>query len=444
MSDTATQNPTATPTTPAFTLSEGAAHQSTLCVHCGLCLPACPTYTTNLNEADSPRGRIYLMRALSQGRIENTPTVQNHLDLCLDCRACEIACPSGVRYHQIIEDARAKLDPPTDARRSSSLGDRLVDFVCFSIMPHPTRLKLALLPARLLQKIRLFGPVNKLTATLLGPRMGKLTSMLPDEGPLWPANLNTTYPATGALPDGSTRRVGFLPGCVNSVLAQALNVKTIELLNHLGCDVVIPTGQGCCGAIHHHDGRHAPAAEAAKKNIDAFGGCDAVVNNIAGCGAMLKEYHELLGGDPAWADRAKAFSAKVRDIHELLVELDPPAPPNRVETTVAYHDACHLANAQRVTSPPRRLLASIPGLTLVPLRESDTCCGAAGTYNLQQPEMSAQLGNRKIENLRQTGASVCAVANIGCAMQIASEAQNAGLEIEVQHPVELLHKAYLD
>lgn len=441
------QSSPATPATPALAFSDEAAHQSNMCVHCGLCLPACPTYTTNFNEADSPRGRIYLMKALSQGRIENTPRVQQHLDLCLDCRACEVACPSGVQYHTIIEDARVKMTPPKNAPRSGGLGDRLVDFICLSVMPHPARLKLALLPARLLQKLGLFKSLNAINNALLGTRMAKLTNMLPEDGPIWPASLNTRYPATGALPDGSgggkTRTVGFLPGCVNSVLAQPLNIKTIELLNHLGCDVVIPPDQGCCGAIHHHDGHHDPAKQSAKQNINAFADCDIIVNNIAGCGAMLKDYHELLAHDEAWADRAKTFSDKVRDIHELLVDLKAPAPTHRVETTVAYHDACHLANAQRVTDPPRDLLASIPGLKLITLPEADICCGAAGTYNLQQPEMSAQLGSRKIQNLRHTGAQVCAVANIGCSMQIASEAKNAGLDIQVMHPVELLHKAYL-
>jgi len=444
MIDPHQNNQTTTPATaPAITLSDEAHRQSNLCVHCGLCLPACPTYNINFNEADSPRGRIYLMKALHQGRIQNSPSVQKHLDLCLDCRACEVACPSGVQYHRIIEDTRAKLAPPENMPRSGGLGDRLVEFICLSVMPHPVRLKLALLPARLLQKLGLFKPLNAIGGAMLGTRMSKLTTMLPADGPLWPASLNTRYPATGTLPDGSTRTVGFLPGCVNSVLAQPLNVKTIELLNHLGCDVVIPPAQGCCGAIHHHDGHHESAIQSARKNIEAFADCDTVVNNIAGCGAMLKDYAEILEHDPDWADRAKTFSDKVRDIHELLVELEAPAPTHRVETTVAYHDACHLANAQGVTDPPRQLLASIPGLTLITLPEADICCGAAGTYNLQQPEMSAQIGSRKIQNLRSTGAKICAVANIGCSMQIASEAQNAGLEIQVMHPVELLHKAYL-
>ena len=405
------------------------------CVHCGLCLPACPTYEQNGLEADSPRGRIYLMKALADGRIEAADSVVQHLDLCLDCRSCETACPSGVVYHELIEGARTVLSP----RRRPSFSQRLLNVLLYHVFPHRTRLKLALLPARILQKLRLWKPISAATSKLTGAQLAKLQQMLPPTGPLW-----ARQPATHHPPRGDRKMtVGFFAGCMGSALYQDINRKAIALLQHFGCEVIVPRRQRCCGAIDHHGGRPTPAERYARANIEAFANVDAIVTDIAGCGAMLKEYDHLLRDDGAWAERGKAFTEKVRDICELLVELDPPAPPHRVKQRVTYHDACHLAHAQKLTAPPRKLLGMIEGLTVVPLAESDMCCGAAGTYNLTQPTMARALADRKLDFIRQTGCTTCVTGNIGCALQIASEASRAGMTLNVLHPVDLLHNAYI-
>jgi glycolate oxidase iron-sulfur subunit len=429
---------TSLPLHSALPLDEATYKQAQNCVHCGLCLPACPTYLENRLEVDAPRGRIHLMKAMAEGRIEATDSVRKHLDLCLDCRACETACPSGVVYHELIETARSIL-PPAGRRTFSN---RVIDFMCFHVMPYPTRMKLAMLPARLVQKLGLWKLVSKLNARTLSPSLAKMQQMLPESGPLWPSTASGTFGPTANRPAAKAFKVGFHSGCVGSVMQPGLHQKTIELLQHLGCEVVVAPSQACCGAIHHHGGRPADAAEFAKRNIEAFADCDFVVSNIAGCGAMLKEYNHLLHGDAAWAEKAKAFSAKTRDVSEVIVALNPPKPPHRVERCVTYHDACHLAHGQKVTAPPRKLLAMIEGLTVVPLTESDTCCGAAGTYNLLQPEMARRLAERKIRNIEATGCKICVTGNIGCSMQIRSESARTGANLELFHPVELLHEAY--
>lgn len=420
-------------------LDERTYQQAELCVHCGLCLPACPTYTENGLETDSPRGRIYLMKALADGRIELSDSVRHHLDLCLDCRACETACPSGVVYHELIEETRAKLP----AKRKPSLDERLVQWMTRYVMPFPTRLKLALLPMRLLEKVGLGERVQRLAGKMLGERVRKMQAMLPPGGPVWPRSMTQAHVPAAGPSGGGVMKVGLLTGCVGSVMFDPLNRKTAELLAHLGCTVVVAKGQACCGAIPHHEGEPGMAAELAKRNIEAFENVDVIVTHIAGCGAMLKAYDHLLRDEPAWAERAAKFTARVRDISELIVELDPPPPPNRFTRTVTYHDACHLAHGQKVTKQPRKLLEMIEGLDVRPLGESDTCCGAAGTYNLQQPEMATALAKRKIAHIRQTRAAWCATGNVGCAMQIHSQARSEGLDVQVVHPLELLHEAYL-
>ncbi|MEX1015642.1 MAG: heterodisulfide reductase-related iron-sulfur binding cluster [Phycisphaeraceae bacterium] len=421
------------------------------CVHCGLCLPACPTYTENGLEGDSPRGRIVLMKALADGRIAATDSVVNHLDLCLDCRACETACPSGVVYHELIEETRERLDRPG----KPALSGRLVQAMFYHVFTRPTRLKLALLPARLLQRLGLWDRLvhSRLARRLPGP-LAKMQRMLPADGALWERKLARHYAPSShsrtghfSEPSSPPKRVALLAGCVGSVLFQDVNRQTIALLQLAGCEVFVPRGQRCCGAIHHHGGRVDDARAMAKANIDAMleidgKPVDAIVNNAAGCGAMLKEYDHLLRDDPVYAAKAKAFVGKTRDITELLVELEMPRPEHAVRRKAAYHDACHLAHGQGVVEPPRRLLARVPGLKLVPLPESTMCCGAAGTYNLTQPEMAHQLGERKLRHLQATGAEVCVTGNVGCAMQIAGEARRAGMALEVVHPVTLLHEAY--
>lgn len=419
---------------PALKLDPRTYARARACVHCGLCLPACPTYAQNGLEVDSPRGRLYLMKALADGRIELTRSVQHHLDLCLDCRACETACPSGVVYHEVIEETRQEL-----ARRHKLKGTGAVmQWLFLHLFTRPVRLKWALLGPRLLQAVRLWGAATVVTAKLLPPKFNKMQQMLPPRGPVWESTLAKRYPAHGT----PRHRVGFFHGCISSVLEQDINRKAIELLQLCGCEVIVPRAQRCCGAIHHHAGRPHPAAAMARRNIAAFEDVDEVITAIGGCGAMLKQYEHLLRDDERWLARARAFTAKVRDINQALHDYNLKPPRFELRAIAAYHDSCHLAHGQHITAAPRELLRSIPGLVLRRLPEADMCCGAAGTYNLQQPRMSRDLAARKLRHIQATGASICVTANIGCAMQIQSEARQLGIDLQIRHPVELLHEAY--
>ncbi len=405
------------------------------CVHCGLCLPACPTYTQTLNEADSPRGRIQLMLGLADGKIEASESAKLHLDLCLDCRACETACPSGVVYHELIEETRAKLLKQS----KPTLTDRFMRWMFFHVFVHPTRLKLVLLPARMMQKIGLYGLLRKIGLFKILPiKLQKMEQMLPEQGPLWAKPLPSLTETTQ-----KKSTIAFFPGCIGSVMFESVNRKAVELLTASGAEVIVPPSNTCCGAIHHHGGEHAPAEQFARDNIDAYErtNADYIVTTIAGCGAMLKDYDVLLRDDPKYAERAKTFAGKVRDISQVLMLLGLPKMNNPIEARVTYHDACHLAHAQRVTLEPRKLLAQIPGLVLVALPESEICCGAAGTYNLEHPEMAQDLALRKLNHIESTSTNICVTGNVGCAMHIQSEAQRLGRKVKVVHPVELLHRA---
>ena len=444
------------------------------CVHCGLCLPACPTYTENGLEADSPRGRIQLMLGLHDGLVQPTETVRTHLDRCLDCRACETACPSNVVYHELIEETMAKLPPPP-----ATAGDKVLRWTFLNVLTSPIRLKLALLPARVLQKAKVYGLLRKTGLMKILPAgLRKMEAMLPESGPLWPANLpehtpplaasqinaaGSTTPSSAIPTDGNApvtipsklaspkAHVYFFPTCVGSVMQSDVNRKAVDLLAAAGCSVTVSPAVGCCGAIHHHNGQHAPAEAMARRNIDATAPRPAasnapapktyVVTAVAGCGAMLRDYGFLLRDDPAYADKALAFAAGVRDITEVLAEVGLPPLPHRVEATVTYHDACHLVHAQKVAAQPRALLAQVPGLKLVPLPESDMCCGAAGTYNLTHPEMAGALADRKLRHVAATGAATCVTGNVGCAMHIGSAARAKGQPLTIAHPVEILHRA---
>ncbi|HEX8914505.1 MAG TPA: heterodisulfide reductase-related iron-sulfur binding cluster [Humisphaera sp.] len=454
------------------------------CVHCGLCLPACPTYTQNGLEADSPRGRIQLMLGLHEGKIEATEAVRTHLDRCLDCRACETACPSNVVYHELIEETRAKLPPA-----KQSVGDRLVRWAFLNVLTKPGRLKLALLGPRVLQKLGVYPLLRKAGVFNLLPRgLRKMEGMLPEKGPVWPTPIAYySPPVSERTEDGwrpSSRPVGnlcdfpwqivavakgtpgvrlnakgvtvsFFTGCVGSVMFDEVNRKAVQLLNAAGCSVFVVPFQGCCGAIHHHNGLHAEAEHMARRvihDLTHFAGEEHssdllesdkffVVSTVAGCGAMLRDYATLLRDDPESAERAKRFAARVRDVTEVLAELGLPEMPHRVEMTVTYHDACHLVHAQKVAAQPRALLAKVPGLTLVPLPESDMCCGAAGTYNLTHPEMAGDLAERKLKHVDATGAAVCVTGNVGCSMHLAAADRQRGGKLTIVHPVEILHRA---
>jgi glycolate dehydrogenase iron-sulfur subunit len=396
------------------------------CVHCGLCLSACPTYVELGTEMDSPRGRIYLMKGLEDGTLPLTPDVARHLDLCLGCRACETACPSGVRYGELIESARAFVEE----QHRRSLWDGLRRRMITWVFPHPDRLRLLLLPVRLLE----------LTGVLAALRpMSHLAAMLPRLGS-WEA-APAMVPATGV----ERQHVGFVAGCVAQVLFADTNRATLRVLARNGCRVSVPARQTCCGALYLHAGARRAALDCARRNLDTFAPhLDAIVVNAAGCGAMLKQYGELLAEDPVYAGRARAFSAKVRDVTEFLAALPLVPPKHAMPARVTYHDACHLAHGQGVREAPRWLLQQIPGLELIELTDADTCCGSAGSYNLTEPDLARRLGDRKAAHIGATGAACVAVANPGCVMQIQAALRRAGFAASVVHPVELLDRAYRD
>jgi glycolate oxidase iron-sulfur subunit len=408
------------------------------CVHCGLCTSACPTYVETGDENDGPRGRIYLMRAVTDGRLELSPRVERHLELCLDCRACETACPSGVQYGKLIEPFRVAMAATDAASANGKRDDWFHRRILFGLFPYRDKLRRALFPARIAQRLGIIRLLQATRLTRLLPfQMQRLVDMLPpphkNEGPL-----------PEFLPAIGKRRatVALFIGCVGDAMFRHVNWATARVLQQNGCDVHVPPEQVCCGAIHYHAGSSEPAREFADVNREAFPleRFDAIVNNIAGCGSMLKDYGHHWH-DSQEAERV-AWSAKVRDINEFLDELGLVRPEGEVRAVATYHDACHLVHAQKIREAPRQLLAQIPGLELRDLPETELCCGAAGTYNLTEPEMSARLSRRKLENIRGTKARLCITSNAGCALQIAREAREQGLRLAIAHPMEVLDWSY--
>ena len=397
------------------------------CVHCGICLPQCPTYRVLGEEMDSPRGRVYLMRAAAEGRAELTPGLARHLDLCLGCRACETACPSGVPFGQLLEATRAQLDRKRVRARESA--HATLEWA-LSIFPHPDRLGALLWPLRLYQASGLRTLVR--ASGILAPfkRLQAMDALLPRVLP-GASSLPELIPARGR----ARGRAALLTGCVQRFFFPEINLATARLLSAAGWEVVVPRGQGCCGALHLHAGRLDEFRAMARSLMAALGrDVDIVVTNAAGCGSALKEYGHWLGDEGA-----ERFAGLVKDISEVLVDAD--LPLGELRETVTYHDACHLAHGQKVRAQPRELLRRIPGVTLVELTDSDLCCGSAGVYNLLEPEMAAELGRRKLERIRETGARIVAAGNPGCIMQISQQALEAGLALEVMHPVTLLSRA---
>jgi len=398
------------------------------CVHCGFCLPTCPTYTLWNEEMDSPRGRIVLMRTgLEEGSELSAPLV-THLDRCLGCMACVTACPSGVQYDKLIEDARAQVERNWDR----PLRERLLRRAIFAVFPHPGRLR-ALVPAMWLQSKL---PVERLERRPRTRYLAQLAGLAPQP---------KLSDAIARLPQHTPARgdkrgsVGFLQGCVQRVLFSGVNQATVDVLAAEGFEVHTPRAPRCCGALQLHSGDDTPARARGRETIAAFADHDVVVVNAAGCGSAMKDYAHVLRDDPEWADRAEAFAAKVRDVTEFLAEVEPRAPRAPIEVDkIAYHDACHLAHAQGVRAQPRDLLRGIPGLDVVDPDGWEICCGSAGIYNLTQPEPAAELGRRKVANLRATGATAIAAANPGCAIQIAAHAEQTGEPLTVYHPLELL------
>ncbi len=407
------------------------------CVHCGLCLDFCPTYRLLGNELDSPRGRIWQVRALADGRIQpDDPHLRTHIGLCLDCRACETACPSGVQYGQIVEAARAVIPP-------ASWRERLLRrLILGTIFPSPPLLELVGFGLRLYQKSGLQGLLRRSGLLRLLPgRLADLEAMLPPlQGGVFRRPLPPTIPAQGMR----RARVALITGCVAAQFFNETNWATARVLARNGCEVVVPAAQRCCGALHLHSGEREVARALARQNIAAFEatGADYYVINAAGCGSTLKEYGHLLAHDPAWAERARAFSQRVRDVTELLAQLPLEPPRAALRCRVTYQDACHLAHGQRIREQPRQLLQAIPGLELVEMRGADECCGSAGIYNVVHYDVAVRLLEQKIAAIAATGAEIVAAANPGCLIQIAYGLRRQGLPLQVAHPVDLLDRAY--
>jgi glycolate oxidase iron-sulfur subunit len=400
------------------------------CVHCGFCTATCPTYVTLGNELDSPRGRIYLIKdMLENGRPADKQLV-THIDRCLSCLACMTTCPSGVNYMHLVDHARAHIE----STYTRPLPDRFIRAVLAFVLPHPARFRAALKLARLGKPFaRLFeavGPLRPLAAMLkLAP------AAIPEKS-------RTASPGRHA-PAGQRRgRVAILTGCAQPVLDPGINEAAIRLLTRLGVEVVVPQGEGCCGALVHHMGREEQALASARQNVDSWtreiesDGLDAIVITASGCGTTIKDYGFMLRLDPAYAEKAARVSALAKDITEYLAALDLPEPTQKPGLTVAYHSACSMQHGQKITREPKELLARA-GFVVKEPREGHLCCGSAGTYNITQPEISAQLRDRKVKNIEATDADIIATGNIGCITQIASAAK-----MPIVHTVELLDWAY--
>ncbi len=444
------------------------------CIHCGFCLPTCPTYAVLGTEMDSPRGRIYQMQAVAEQRMPISADFVEHMYCCLGCRACETACPSGVQFGKLIEAAREQIQLegeqqpfsngttfPTASEQEhavvsptnppvTSFANRALRRFFFDIMlPSRPLTSLVFAGLKVYQRSGLqdlahkTGLIERVDA-LPTPFQGKLRTpeaLMPRAtGDLLPRPLPEITPASGP----KRYRVGFISGCIMDQVYRDINEASIRVLAANGCEVITPASQQCCGALHVHAGEGERGRELARHNIDVFEpyACDAIIINSAGCGSNLKEYGHLLRDDPAYAERARAFSARVKDISEFLAGLEQKITLGELPYTVAYHDACHLAHGQKIKQQPRQLLKRIPGLKLVDLKEADWCCGSAGIYNITNQEMASKLLDRKMQNIIASGARVIATGNPGCMMQIALGARSRGLELKVMHPIQLLDEAY--
>jgi glycolate oxidase iron-sulfur subunit len=395
------------------------------CVHCGICLPVCPTYRMLGEEMDSPRGRVYLMRAVAEGRLDVTDTYTRHLDLCLGCRACETACPAGVPFGSLLETARADIE-----RRGRPAPRRLLDALLFGVFPHPERFAVALGLLRRYRRTGLHALVRRTGLLRRFPRLAAMDALLPEV-----PSTHDELPEFLASRGQARGRVALLTGCVQRFLFADVNRDTMRLLAAAGWDVVAPRAQGCCGALELHGGRVDAFRARARALAAALpADVDWVVSNAAGCGSALRDYAHWVDDDAA-----RRIAARTRDVTELLADADLPLQPLRL--TATYHDPCHLAHGQRVREAPRALLRRIPELTLVPLTDSELCCGSAGVYNVLEPEMADQLLAAKIARITETGATTVVTGNPGCLMQIARGARERGLDIDVVHPVSLLARA---
>jgi glycolate oxidase iron-sulfur subunit len=425
------------------------------CVHCGLCLEACPTYVQTGDENDSPRGRLYLMRAVEEARLAlDAQTFTRHIDRCLGCRACESACPAGVEYGQLLEAARADISSGGSKRGWTSRALRLV---LRHVWTRPARLRLAFTLTRLLRDSRLPDLLLRSKLTKLLPARLELALALLDGSRAAPLRVESATVISGSVPPavaggtvpllvrrGAEAAALLFEGCVTEGLFARVNRATARVLVANGCGARAPRGQVCCGALHAHAGDLEGARQLARRNVDAFedSGGAAVVTNAGGCGAMLASYAHLLAGDAEYAARAREFAARVRDVSQQLAATDLRAGAALDEQTAVYDASCHLLHGQKARVEPLRLLGSVRGVRLVPLEGSEDCCGGAGVYNLMETELSARVLGAKLERVRATGAAVLATGNPGCHMQLAAGSRLAGLRLRVVHPVELLDESY--
>lgn len=403
------------------------------CVHCGFCLPACPTYQSWGQEMDSPRGRIYLMKAHDDGRVPLSE-VARHFDRCLGCLACVTACPSSVKYDQLIEQTRVELEQ--QHRRTWS--DRLLRGFIFAVFPYPARLRALALVQWFYERSGLRFLLRRIgLMRLLPERLANLDALAPS--PRWGA-LFARLPAFQAAAGARRRRVALLPGCVQAVYFPEVNQASVRVLAAEGCDVLVPRGLGCCGALSFHSGRQAEAERLARRAIEQLESLDVdtIVVNAAGCGSTMKHYARLFHADPAWQARAAAIAGKVKDVSELCAELEPRAPRHPLALRIAYHDACHLSHGQGIRTQPRTVLSAIPGVQLIDVPEPEQCCGSAGVYNLLEPASARQIGRRKADNIQSVQPDVLVSANPGCTLQIQSQLIASGATLRTAHPIQLV------
>ncbi|MGD1895425.1 MAG: (Fe-S)-binding protein [Phormidesmis sp.] len=407
------------------------------CVHCGFCLPTCPSYRVIGKENDSPRGRIYLMDAINKGEAPLSPTSIKHFDSCLGCLACTTACPSGVQYDKLISSVR----PQIQRNYSRAWPQNAIRQLIFSLFPYPDRIRLLLTPLALYQKLGISKLVQS-TGLLkrLSPNLAAMESLLPPvTASCFSDNLPEEIPAQGE----KRYRVGMILGCVQRVFFSGVNEATARVLSANGCEIVVPRSQGCCSALPEHQGETQQAQALARQMIDSFEdtGVDYVIINAAGCGHTLKEYGHILADDPAYAERAQAFASKVRDVQEFLAEVGLSAKLHPLQTdplVAVYQDACHLLHGQKISRQPRQLLEQIPGLTLREPMDAALCCGSAGVYNMLQPEIAEELGQMKATSLTNTSAALIASSNPGCSLQIKQALEKQGKTIDLKHPMQLL------
>ena len=401
------------------------------CVHCGLCLNQCPTYRVTRLETESPRGRIHLVKAAADGRIELNDRFREHLQLCLLCRACESACPSGVQYGRIAETAREHIGPP-----GSPTVKAILNFVFTRLLPHAGRLKLVFTLLRLYQRTGL----QRLARLCLPAKLRSMEAMLPAIPEKFFQPVANVLPAIGPR----RARVAMLNGCIMPLLFGGVNDSTVRVLRRSGCEVVFPEAQLCCGALNIHNGETVAAKSMARRNIDAFleAKIDAIIVNAAGCGAAMKDYDFLLRDDPAYAEKAKGFTTLVKDAGEFLAALGLVGPLKPIDLTVTYQDPCHLAHGQKIRRQPRELLQAIPGVKLIEMEGSDRCCGSAGIYNLTHAAMSQQLLKEKMQTIGAAHVDAIVAPNPGCMLQLRFGAQRYGPNLPIYHLIDLLDRAY--